>query len=98
MTNEQKSIEGKEQANANANSNAGNIPQGLDKIERAEFAVKRLEETEKRIDDKIAKLTELEANRILGSTAGNHIEPKTPEQMQQQKAQGLADDIVKAFH
>jgi hypothetical protein len=46
------------------------------KIERAELAVKRIEEAEKRLDDKIAKLTELETSRILGSTAGGHIEAK----------------------
>jgi hypothetical protein len=46
----------------------------LDKVERAELAVKKFEEAEKRIDEKIAKLTELEANRLLGSTAGGHIE------------------------
>lgn len=46
----------------------------LDKIERAELAVKKFEEAEKRIDEKIAHLTELEANRLLGSTAGGHVE------------------------
>lgn len=52
----------------------GDKPHQPDKIERAELAVKRMEEAEKRLDDKIAKLTELETNRLLGSTAGGHIE------------------------
>ena len=46
----------------------------IDKIERAENVVKRMEETEKRLDEKISKLQELEVNRLLGSTAGGHIE------------------------
>lgn len=64
---------GKEQATQN--NDAGIQLEKLDKVERAEFAVKRMEEAEKRLDEKIAKLTELEANRLLGSTAGGHIEP-----------------------
>lgn len=57
------------------NLNAGNQPERYDKIERAELAVQRMEEAEKRLDEKIAKLTELETNRILSGTAGGHIEP-----------------------
>jgi hypothetical protein len=45
-----------------------------DKIERAELAVKKMEEAEKRLDEKIAKLQELEVNRLLGSTAGGRVE------------------------
>ena len=55
--------------------NAGIQPEKLGKIERAELAVKRMEEAEKRLDDKISRLTELEANRLLGGTAGGHVEP-----------------------
>lgn len=80
------------------NSPGGNQPSSPDKIERAELAVKRMEEAEKRLDDKIARLTELEANRLLGGTGGGHIETmKTPEQLQQDKVQRQADEIVKAF-
>ena len=81
-----------------SNSNTGDKPQELGKIERAELAVKRMEEAEKRLDEKIAKLTELETNRLLGSSAGGHIETmRTPEQVQQAKIQKEADEIVKAF-
>lgn len=81
-----------------SNTNAGDKPGEPDKIERAEQAVKRMEEAEKRLDEKIAKLTELEANRILGGSAGGHIETmKTPEQAAQEKAQRVADEMVKAF-
>lgn len=78
--------------------NAGDKPAAIDKIERAELAVKRMEETEKRLDEKIARLTELEANRLLGGTAGGHIESmKSIEQLRQEKIQREADAIVKAF-
>lgn len=52
----------------------GDKPEKLSKIERAEAVVKRMEDGEKRLDEKIAKLTELEANRLLGSTSGGHVE------------------------
>jgi cobalamin biosynthesis Mg chelatase CobN len=35
-----------------------------------------MEEIEKRLDEKTAKLQELEANRLLAGTAGGHIEAK----------------------
>lgn len=78
------------------NNDNGYTPKGLDKIERAEFAVKRMEEAEKRLDDKIAKLTELEANRLLGGTGGGHIESnlKSKEQIETEQ---MANDMVKAF-
>lgn len=58
-----------------SNINAGIQPEKLGKIERAELAVKRMEEAEKRLDEKIATLTELQTDRLLSSTAGGHIEP-----------------------
>jgi hypothetical protein len=93
MVNEEKS-----ETPTTQNINAGDKPQELGKIERAELAVKRMEEAEKRLDDKIAKLTELETNRLLGGSAGGHIDTmKTPEQIQKEKMQRAADEIVKAF-
>jgi hypothetical protein len=81
-----------------SDSNPGNQSKEPDKIERAEFAVKRMEEAEKRLDEKIARLTELEANRILGGTAGGHIETmRTTEQIERERTQKMADEIVKAF-
>lgn len=58
-----------------ANDN-GNTEKTLDKVERAELAVKRIEEGEKRLDEKLKQLQDLEANRLLGSTAGGHVEVK----------------------
>ena len=58
------------------NNAEGDKPRSLDKVERAEQAVERMEAAEKRLDEKIAKLTELQADRLLGGTAGGHIEPK----------------------
>ena len=66
----------KEETKPTENVGDGNKPRSLDKIERAEQAVKRMEEAEKRLDDKIAKLTELETDRLLGSTAGGRVEPQ----------------------
>jgi hypothetical protein len=71
------------QNTAAENINNGIQPQSLDKVERAEQAVKRMEEYEKRIDEKIAKLQELQADRLLSGTAGGRIESptqKTPKQ------------------
>ena len=45
-------------------------PRPLDKVERAEQAVKKMEETEKRLDEKIAKLAEMKAESLLSGTAG----------------------------
>ena len=67
--------------NTTSNPNSGNQPQGLDKVERAEQAVKRMEEAEARIDEKIAKLAELQADRILAGTAGGRVEPQAPKKM-----------------
>lgn len=57
-----------------SNSSDGNQSAGLSKIERAESVAKRLEETEKRIDEKLTKLQDLEVNQLLGSTAGGRID------------------------
>lgn len=76
---------------ATPNTNAGDKPQTLDKVERAELAVKRMEEAEKRIDEKIAKLTELQADSLLGGTAGGHVEP-TP--VKEPTAKEYADAVL----
>ena len=86
MTNEQTSNEGEGKTATAQDSNAGNIASPVDKVERAESAVKRLEEAEKRIDEKIAQLAELKADRILGGTAGAHIETKPAEETPQEYA------------
>ena len=68
-----------------------------DKIERAEQAVKKMEEAEKRLDDKIAKLQELEVNRLMGSTAGGRVEPAFPvEKTAKQYAEEVMSGKIKA--
>jgi len=62
-----------------------------DKIQRAENAVKKIEDAEKRLDEKIAKLTELETNRLLGSSAGGRVEPV----MKVETAKEYADRVMK---
>ena len=80
MENEQPANEGEGKTASVPNTSGGNITAPVDKVERAESAVKRLEEAEKRIDEKIAQLTELKADRILSGTAGGHIETKFSEE------------------
>ena len=48
----------------------------LDKVERAEAAVKRIEETEARLDEKIAKLEDLKSEAVLSGETGGHVEAK----------------------
>lgn len=49
-----------------------------DLVERAEKAQKKLEETEKRLTERIAKLEELEARRILGGKSDAGQIPTAP--------------------
>jgi hypothetical protein len=65
-------------------------PKELDKVERAEIAVKKMEEVEKRLDEKIAKLTDLQADRLLGSTAGAHVDTKPKEESPQDYAKRIS--------
>jgi len=92
MVNEKSQIKETKAETTTGDSQDGGQSQGLDKIQRAEFAVQRLEEAEKRLDDKIAKLTELEANRLLGSSAGGRVEPTPPKE---ETAKEYADRIMK---
>jgi hypothetical protein len=73
------------------NEKKGEAKTEPDKIERAELAVKKMEEAEKRLDEKIAKLQELEVNRLLGSTAGGRVE-STPKV---ETAKEYADKVMK---
>lgn len=67
-----------------------------DKIERAELAVKKMEEAEKRLDEKIAKLQELEVNRLLGSTAGGRVEPVAHVETAKEYSERVLSGQVKA--
>ena len=69
----------------------GDKPESTDKVERAEQAVKRMEDGEKRIDEKIKKLQDLEADRLLGSTAGGRVEA---EPAKEQTAAEYADEVM----
>jgi cobalamin biosynthesis Mg chelatase CobN len=92
MVNEKSNIEKDKTSSTTENITDGNQPKELSKIERAELAVQRMEEAEKRLDEKIAKLTELEANRLLGSSAGGRVEPQP---VKEETAQEYADRIMK---
>jgi len=75
------------------NVNDGVQPAAIDKVERAEQAVRKMEDAEKRLDEKIAKLQELEANRLLGSSAGSRIE--TPQLTEEETKKKEAIDFWK---
>ena len=79
------------EAKPTENNGDGVQPEAMGKIERAEQAVKRMEEGERRLDEKIAKLQELEANRLLGSTAGGRVES---EPAKEQTAKEYADEVM----
>jgi len=80
------------QTNTTETKADGDNPKAIDRIERAEQAVQRMEDAEKRLDEKIAKLTELEANRLLGSSAGGRVEAAPPKE---ETAKEYADRIMK---
>jgi len=67
----------------------GNTPETLDKVERAELAVKRIEDGEKRLDEKIKQLQDLQAERLLGGTAGARVEPETKEETPKEYAEKI---------
>lgn len=80
-----------EETNTKDNTGNGNKPTGFSAIDRAEQVAKRMEDSEKRLDEKISKLQELEANRLLGSTAGGRIEP---EPVKEKTAKEYADEVM----
>lgn len=75
----------------------GNKSETLSIVERADSAVKRLEDTEKRVTEKIKQLEDLEARRLLSGRAAAGSVNKTPEQVKEEAAQAEATRIVKRF-
>jgi len=65
----------------------------LDKVERAEQAVKRMAEFEQRIEEKIAKLENLKSEAILGGTT--EAGQKATELSEDQKKKEGAKDFFK---
>jgi capsule polysaccharide export protein KpsE/RkpR len=95
-------VDEKQKESSTDNIGNGDKPKVFDKVERAELAVQRMEEIEKRLDEKTAKLQELEANRLLSGTAGGHIETiineedlKKKQAMDFWKGTAIADAIDK---
>lgn len=74
--NETQKAEAEKPKETTTDTNIRDNSEGLDKVERAEQAVKRIEEGEKRLDEKIKQLQDLQADRLLGGTAGGRVEAK----------------------
>jgi hypothetical protein len=66
-------------------------------LERAEKLHKETKEAEERIQNHRKAIEELETRRIMGGVTQAGSITKTPEQIQQDKANELANDIVGAF-
>lgn len=63
--------ENTEQKTTNVNSSDGGQPAAITIVERAEQARKGLEEVEKRLDEKIKTLQDLEVRRTMGGKTNN---------------------------
>lgn len=73
--------------------------ESLDIVTQAREEREKLQVENERIEKNLKEMRDLEANRLLGSTAGGHIESmKTPEQKLDDVAQKEADSIVGAFN
>lgn len=67
-------------------------------IEKARKEREALMKENERMEKNIKELREIEASRLLGSSAGNHIESMTtPEQAKEAAAQKMASEITSAF-
>jgi hypothetical protein len=83
----------KESEQATPNADTGNNPRGFELIERARSEREGLAKENERLEKNIKELRELEAARLLGSTAGGHIE--TPQVTEEQKKKQEAVDFWK---
>lgn len=66
-------------------------------LERAEKLNKETKEAEERILSHKKTIEELETRRIMGGQTSAGSINKTPEQLQKEEAQKMANDIVSAF-
>lgn len=66
-------------------------------LERAEKLNKETKEAEERINSHRKAIEELETRRIMGGQSSAGSIAKTPEQLKEEEAKKLADDIVGAF-
>ena len=67
-------------------------PQTPSPMEKVENILKKIEETNQALDEKIKRLNEIEANRLLSGTGGGHIEA-----VKTDPCKKMSDEIVKAF-
>ena len=93
MENEKKTEEGKKSEVATPNLNDGNQPEGLSLIERADALRKSLEESEKRITDKIAKFEKELAEKILSGRA-EIVPSKSQQEKDKETAKSIAAGLI----
>lgn len=95
MSDQQKATEIKQTAE---NPNTGDQSQSLSIVERARQEREGLAKENERLEKNLKELRELETSRLLGSSAGGHINSMmSAEELEAQKAQNLANDMVRAF-
>ena len=85
--------EEKTETNSTSNNEGGNIPKEQSIIERADALAKRLEETEKRIGEKMSAYEKRVSENILAGRSGLTAPEKTPEQ----EIQEQADKIIRTY-
>lgn len=82
-----------------ADADSGDKPKAVDKVDRAEQAVKRMDEQLALMDEKIAELKKLETNRIFGgeTEAGSKEEPVKQETNKEYR-QRIEKEIAEGKH
>ncbi len=89
--------ENKSENKPTENINNGNQPEAVSLVERVDANIKRLEETEKRVNERIAELDALESKRLIGGRSLAGTPPKTKEQEDQEEIQRQIDRRIKQF-
>ena len=103
MVNEQQTNKTETTGATASNNDDRSNAEGANLVERANIERKRLEEENDRLEKNIKELRDLEASRLLGSTAGGRIEPpvlseeeaKKKQAMEFWKGTGIDDAIAK---
>jgi hypothetical protein len=74
---------------ATSNSSPGNKSPSTELVERARQERERLQQENERLEKNLAELKELEASRLLGSTAGGRVEAPQVTEEDLKKKQAL---------
>lgn len=69
----------------------------LSPLEQANELYKKIAEQNERLEKNIAELSTAQANALIAGTAGGSVRRLSEEEIKQQKAQQMAEEIVGAF-